>query len=146
MIQLIFWIAFIFFMSSANGYVSHKESIGFQHFLSGIGFLNPLLHNLNITDPDFFIRKNAHAFEYIILSLLICTIVKNYKRKPLDRIAYTLFPCLLLAVLDEFHQSFVPGRGSLISDVLIDFCAAILGMLMFTLCSLIKASKITKHK
>jgi len=34
------------------------------------------------------------------------------------------------AVSDEFHQAFVPGRGSAVSDVVIDSAGAALGLLV----------------
>ena len=42
-----------------------------------------------------------------------------------------MFVCLFYAVTDEFHQSFVPGRGSLVSDVLVDFGGTLIGLTFF---------------
>lgn len=44
-----------------------------------------------------------------------------------------IFICLLYAVTDEFHQSFVPGRTSLASDIIVDFAGASIGLGLFYL-------------
>jgi VanZ family protein len=36
--------------------------------------------------------------------------------------------CVLCAMLDEFHQLFVPGRGAQVKDVIIDTVGAIVGI------------------
>lgn len=48
-------------------------------------------------------------------------------------IIYILFICLFYAVTDEFHQSFIPGRTSLVSDILVDFMGAMIGLGLFYL-------------
>ena len=42
--------------------------------------------------------------------------------------AYTVVFCVCGAVLDEVHQTFVPGRGGQISDTFIDTAGATLGI------------------
>ena len=42
-----------------------------------------------------------------------------------------LFITLFYAVLDEYHQIFVIGRGSSVKDVLIDFIGGIIGMAIY---------------
>lgn len=44
------------------------------------------------------------------------------------RIAIALLTCVLYAISDEVHQSFVPGRGAQVKDVLIDSAGAIVGI------------------
>jgi len=41
--------------------------------------------------------------------------------------------CLLYAVTDEFHQMFVSGINSLVSDVLTDFAGSLIGIGVFYL-------------
>ena len=61
--------------------------------------------------------KGWHATEFAILLLLVFRAVRE--------IGWSLFLVLLAATLDEFHQTFVPGRGGIVSDVLIDAGGAI---------------------
>lgn len=77
------------------------------------------------------IRKNAHAFEYCVLSILISCLLFSFNLKGKNAIIYVMFLCLFYAVTDEFHQVFIPGRGSSVIDVLIDFAGSMLGILIF---------------
>ena len=67
------------------------------------------------------IRKCAHFAEYFILSLLI---LRAFARESMGRgSTWALLAILVVAAyasLDEFHQSFVPGRTALGTDVMID--------------------------
>ncbi len=67
------------------------------------------------------IRKNAHAFEYFVLAILVAIAMFAFHLKGRGAIVYIMFICLLYAVTDEFHQAFVTGRTSLVSDVIIEF-------------------------
>ena len=63
--------------------------------------------------------KGWHATEFAILFCLV--------RKSVGDLGWSLFLASFAAVLDEYHQTFVPGRGGVVSDVLIDIggvCAA----------------------
>jgi VanZ family protein len=67
------------------------------------------------------IRKTAHFVEYFIFSLLILRALRAGRRDA--RLRWALAAILIVAgyaSLDEFHQSFVPGRTPAISDVLLD--------------------------
>ncbi len=79
----------------------------------------------------FAIVKGWHAAEYVILLWFI--------RAALDRIApshrrrnivLSLVACLLFAISDEYHQTFVPGRNGTWTDVVIDGLGAGLAALI----------------
>lgn len=80
---------------------------------------------------NLIIRKNAHAFEYFILSMLVSFLLFSFNMKGKPALIYIMFICLFYAVTDEFHQAFVPGRTSMVSDVLIDFSGSLIGILVF---------------
>jgi VanZ family protein len=68
-----------------------------------------------------YIRKCAHFTEYFILSLLLLRGIRGENRG--TRLAWALMAIALVAcyaALDEFHQSFVPGRTAAVGDVMID--------------------------
>ena len=69
-----------------------------------------------------FLRKCGHFTEYFVLSLLIMRGIRGGHQEL--RFAWILAAITLVAgyaTLDEFHQSFVPGRGGLeLDDVLLD--------------------------
>jgi VanZ family protein len=67
------------------------------------------------------IRKCAHFTEYFIFSLLILRAIRGGRHEV--RLAWVFAVIILVAgyaSLDEFHQSFVPGRTPAVGDVLID--------------------------
>jgi VanZ family protein len=69
----------------------------------------------------YFIRKCGHFTEYFVLSLLILRGIRGGRREM--RLAWIFAAIVLVAgyaSLDEFHQSFVPGRTAAVSDVLLD--------------------------
>jgi len=80
---------------------------------------------------DLLVKKGGHATGYALLALAnLRALGRNqggYKTR-------TYIMAWLLAVLysatDEFHQSFVPGRHSAITDVGIDALGAALGLLL----------------
>jgi VanZ family protein len=68
-----------------------------------------------------YIRKSAHFAEYFVLSLLLLRGIRGENRGL--KLAWALLAIGLVACyasLDEFHQSFVPGRTAAVSDVMID--------------------------
>ena len=72
---------------------------------------------------DVLVSKVAHVIEYAILAWLI-------QRARGDRRAWwqSWLIAVAYAATDEFHQLFVPGRGSRITDVMIDAAGAAIGL------------------
>ena len=148
----LFWMGFIFYMSSNNGQISHQESTKVVNLIENTeAKLQDKAENkttnensqvdkntINVQQVkenklDHVIRKNAHAFMYMILAFLVSNVLFAFNKRGKDAIVYILFICLFYAVTDEFHQSFVPGRTSLVSDVLVDFGGALIGLTFFYL-------------
>lgn len=94
------------------------------------------------------IRKIAHGLEFFALSILVMFVLYREKISNMDLIIRTLFIVVICAVLDEYLQSFIPGRASSVSDVLIDFWGGIFGVLVFRFVNKIgfKREKIVKVK
>src|SRR5512144_69151 len=63
------------------------------------------------------IRKAAHVTEYCILGLLVYRAFKVDVAKPSSVGILTVMFVAVAATMDEFHQSFVPSRGSSVYDV-----------------------------
>ena len=74
-----------------------------------------------------FIRKLGHFTEYLILSVLLYRALRGGRRWSLQAAATAVVVAGLYAVLDEFHQLFVPGRTAAASDCLIDVSGAAAG-------------------
>lgn len=86
-------------------------------------WLGPLLHALLpglspelLGAAHFLIRKAAHVSEYAILAILW--------RRATGGASIAFALSLLTASLDEFRQSFTPGRDGSVYDVLLDGTAA----------------------
>lgn len=84
-----------------------------------------------LRDFNVLIRTGAHYFEYLILGALCVGLALTFKSERLP--LYILIPLgagALYAILDEIHQHFVPGRSCQISDMIIDTCGALTGILI----------------
>lgn len=117
-------IAFIW----TNSFLDTSES----HKLSDI-FLRWLFPNSSGADNEmnsFFIRKAAHFIEYAVLGTTV-GVVAVFMRKNYGRVfvGLSLFGILMVAVIDEYIQSF-SDRTSLVADILLDFGGAVVGLLL----------------
>lgn len=85
---------------------------------------------VSVETLNHYVRKSAHFFNYMVLGLLIIGALANetVDDKKAFRIGFLL--CVLISSLDEFYQSFIPGRGPGVMDVLIDMTGALAGMLL----------------
>lgn len=77
---------------------------------------------------SFFERKAAHMFLYFVLALLVLFALSFLLRQKAARGAATALLCAVLAGLDEFHQTFVPGRSGQLRDVCIDLAGGALAL------------------
>jgi VanZ family protein len=71
------------------------------------------------------VRKSAHMLTFGLLGVLFYRVIR---RRSID---YAWFCATLIAALDEWHQSFVPGRTPLLQDVVLDSFAAFLFLTIF---------------
>lgn len=68
---------------------------------------------------DVLIKKGAHALGYGLLALAYAYALPSRLSLPF-RWGLSLVMAVLFALSDEFHQSFVEGRSSSLTDVFID--------------------------
>lgn len=87
---------------------------------------------LHIPVSEYFIRKAGHFTEFMILGMLLLGTLRTYTKK-LQNIFAPLFFGLATAVSDESIQLFVQGRSSQVSDVVLDFCGMVTGLLVLGL-------------
>ena len=98
---------------------------GFYDLLQGLAGLTG--HSMPLSYGEF-VRKLAHLAEYFLLGAecaLVAALLSG--GRPLRYIWSCLFVPLAVAVMDEFLQQFA-GRTSLVSDVVVDFAGAIVGV------------------
>jgi VanZ family protein len=101
---------------------------GFIFYLSSIPSLNS---GWGIW--DLVARKMAHITEFGILTVLVARALRKTVQNWLVTrvLVFSAVAALLYAVSDEIHQSFVPGRGPSLGDVLIDGCGIMLAVLIY---------------
>lgn len=123
------WCILIYTFSAESGYESANTSSHIVNILTSI--LNKL-NSDNLTDNTinvitFIIRKMAHFTLYYILAILVYMYFLTYSISKRKNVCYTLIFCVIIAILDEIHQYFVPGRSAAIRDVLIDGVGSSIG-------------------
>ena len=97
---------------------------GFIFWLSGIPYLW-----ITLAWYDFLLRKLAHVFVYAVLARLLARALIRSTYWSWEKIFWaSLALSFLYACSDEFHQTFVPGRGGSVRDVTIDTAGAWLGL------------------
>lgn len=134
-IPMIAVMAIIFLFSAMQGDDS-SETSGF--FLKALAGLVEEISHHGISDKamgtlHFLIRKAAHFSEYAVLGATTLFAIRDFLKKKWKMIAFPEIVSFLYACTDEIHQRLVPGRYGTFSDVLIDSCGAVTGILIFLL-------------
>ncbi|MGL5435317.1 MAG: VanZ family protein [Lachnospiraceae bacterium] len=112
----------IFLFSGQNSESSGELSSFVAQCLERIALLKELLQYVNI-------RKIAHFTIYFVLGIFTARAVRLHADGTKTQAGAALLICFIYACSDEFHQSFVPGRGPSFWDVLIDSMGALTGII-----------------
>ena len=90
------------------------------------------------------VRKLAHFAEFSLMGFWFMLCLRVYTRHFVRHVSWPLLCGLLVAVIDETIQLYVPGRSSSTLDVLLDFSgvccglfAALLILLFFRMCGIL---------
>jgi len=127
-LPLVAWLVFISFASSDNFSAENTSRI--------IGPLVLWLHPN--TSPEtlalihFVARKIAHFTEYAILAFLAARAFRTSPKAALaNRWFLAAFAVVIIyALIDEYHQSYVPSRTASIYDSLIDMSGGLVMLLI----------------
>ena len=140
--KIVLWVLVIACMATIFSF-SGQDSGSSQDLSDGLlmkilNFLNLDLEEGTVGFLSVFIRKAAHFTIYAILGALICILMKSgYDMKGKKCFFIPALVSGLYAFTDEFHQLFISGRSGQLTDVLLDFAGAVMGvtvvMLVFTL-------------
>lgn len=79
---------------------------------------------------SFFERKAAHMFLYFVLILLLWLALLPLIRSKRHQVLLAAVLCAVLAGLDEYHQTFIPGRSGELRDVCVDLAGATVAVLL----------------
>jgi VanZ family protein len=107
-----------------------------QVFRPLILWIFPNLSEEQVAAVHFFTRKVGHFSEYAVLGILAARAFAGssnaFIREHWFQVALLLIVCY--ALLDEFHQSFVPSRTASIFDSTIDVAGGLAALLVFRHC------------
>jgi VanZ family protein len=125
------WISFIFWMSTGT-FSAENTYLFFEPVLR---FFAPSISQKEIVIIHIILRKAAHVTEYFISGLLLFRAFRNGSEKKGEWFwaLFSLLVVVLIAVSDEFHQSFVSTRTASIVDVCIDILGGFLAQCMSVL-------------
>ena len=88
----------------------------------------------SLKTPDVGISSSdliAHAIEFGIFGYLLRRSFQAHLRSNKHAILLTIITGTIYAMLDEYHQSFVPGREATWADVFADITGVILAQCIF---------------
>ena len=124
------WMVVIFVLSHQSASISSGQS---GVFVEQLRHIAPSVDQQLLT---FLVRKGAHIFAYFVLGILTFNAlwrVDLSKFKFNYPLGMSIIVCALYAVSDEFHQLFVSGRSGEIRDIIIDSCAATVGVFIISI-------------
>ena len=78
----------------------------------------------------YYVRKTAHVTEYFVLAVTVAFPLYVYGIRGLWLVLLAGVFCVSFAGLDEYHQSFVAGRGPSARDVAVDSIGILPGILL----------------
>jgi VanZ family protein len=125
------WMGVVFFFSTKTWGGAQTQSWLDRLLTLYVPPVRELLTSSNLGELNHIIRKLAHFTEYAILTTLgYWGWLKGLGRSPQTALRITLLISILFAISDEFHQRFVPGRTSLVTDVFVDCFGATVAALI----------------
>jgi len=127
---VLIWMSVIFSLSAQNDTQSSGLSEKIVSFIAGIIKVIEPVCKINMNVLHLVVRKAAHFTIYFLLGIFVTHALRKSEK---ERVLISLIICILYALSDEFHQSFVPGRVASFIDVGIDSLGALLGSCIFSL-------------
>ncbi|MGN0307352.1 MAG: VanZ family protein, partial [Lachnospiraceae bacterium] len=115
-------------VSGTLSYETSKTLVLAYNRILGRGYSNDML-NLLIVQIHPLIRKLAHVGVYFGLALTISFPLYVYRIRGFFLLITGGVFCVLFAFFDEYHQSFVAGRGPSLRDVGIDSIGILIGLI-----------------
>ena len=120
------WMATIFVFSTSD-FGSEQTGAIFEPL---VRFFYPSIPQATLDVLHFVIRKLAHLTEYAILAYLWYRALSAPGTKSPSPFMTSLLICVLYAISDEWHQSFIADRGPSPADSLLDSCGAAIMLLL----------------
>ncbi len=118
-ILIIAWAVLVFMFSGQDG----DESSSLSRTI--VVFFTQNEEIINLAEP--YIRKLAHFSEYGLGGCLFLLLFKTYELGDMTVLGLSGITGLWYALVDEYHQTLVPGRDGNIYDVAIDAIGCLTG-------------------
>lgn len=125
------WMSLIF-LGSADRASVHRSSRIIEPL---VRWLFPAMSDAGVGTCVLVARKGAHLTEYAFCAILLWRALRQHTRH--DRRPWSwreprwaLLMVFAYACLDEWHQTFVPGRQGTLHDVLLDTLGGAFGLLL----------------
>lgn len=131
-IPVIICMAMIFYFSSQDSSHSNNLSRDFtcavaKMLFKSFSYMQTDVQNVIIFELNLFIRKAAHFSVFFLMSAFIYAETVIWIKNYFFSGVISVFLSMVYAVIDEYHQSFTPGRTPMIKDIFIDAAGALLG-------------------
>jgi VanZ family protein len=127
------------------------ESTNYLSSANTSRILYPILHFLFGMDPirfvtwHHYIRKTGHFVGYFTLSVLLFrawrATLPSGSLWELRWAAIAFLMSAFVGSIDEWHQTFLPSRTGLVSDAILDSCAALIAQILIFLTLQLWSSK-----
>ena len=161
-IFVLVWMITVFIFSSQDGTQTLNTSGAFIQVIDST-LNNVESNNTNKTDTvntqdnnnkkynyskelQTFVRKNAHYFLYTVGGIILSVFFYAFLKENKKIYAFAILTGMLYAMSDEFHQRFVAGRTSRITDIGIDTLGVITGtILVMIFINILKKSRKRKN-
>lgn len=144
---LLFLYVIIFSFSGqdadTSGGLSHmlsEKCVELMNTLTGGSWTDSFMAGL----ADYFehpLRKLAHFAEYTCMGVLVYAMWRPWKKRGKGLYLLVTLWVFVSAAGDEIHQLFVPGRYGSFTDVLLDTCGGMFGILCCVFAELILLKK-----
>ncbi|MDD4296602.1 MAG: VanZ family protein [Ruminiclostridium sp.] len=130
---LILLMMFIIFgLSAVDGATSYDFSRVIAKFIKSI--MDIIVdNNFSITTIDMVIRKLAHFFEYLILTILLFISFSNIKLSRRYSLLISAVISVLVSIVDEGVIQNISGRNNNIFDVMVDCTGIITAVIIFAI-------------
>ena len=124
------WIIFGFSGQDGetSGTISRRITETITRNIKSIQLLKEAEKERALKKIEHCIRKLAHFSLYTVVGFLLMSLMSKLKQK--NKICISLGIGFIYAISDEIHQSFIPERTPMISDVCIDTCGVITGIVV----------------
>jgi VanZ family protein len=125
---LLLWIAFISFASTSEFSAANTSQLVRPLLL----WLFPNISEARLAAAHFLARKAGHFTEYAVLAFLARRAFITSSNAFIQRYWFRLGLLLVViyALLDEFHQSFVPSRTASVYDSAVDVAGGLTVLLI----------------